>query len=136
MPQLELVSIVKNDLSACAIDSICVALPEREEAAPLRIAANPGAETSKSFLAIDKGWNVDIFGNGEGCSINISVEAIERVESLCLIDETGITLLPESALSDVALYSMEGRSTTSLLRRHTPHASHYPLGATYLESTR
>ena len=110
MPQLELVSIVKNDLSACAIDSICVALPEKEESAPLRIAANPGAETSKSFLAIDKGWNVDIFGNGEGCSINIGVEAIERVESLCLIDETGITLLPESALSDVALYSMEGET--------------------------
>ncbi len=110
MPMLELVSVVKNKLSACAIDSLCVALPEKEQGGQLRIAANPGAPTSKSYFAADKGWTIDILGDGSGCSINVGIESVGSTESLCLVDETGITLLPESAQADVALYTIEGET--------------------------
>lgn len=108
MPMLEMVSVIKNELSACAIDSICVTLPVKEHGGQLRIAANPGAMTSKSYFAADKGWTIDVFGSGSGCSINVGVEPIGIPESLCLVDETGIVLLSESEQADVALYSMEG----------------------------
>ena len=110
MPMLELVSVVKNNLSACAIDSLCVALPEKVQGGQLRIAANPGAPTSKSNFAADKGWTIDILGDGTGCSINVGIESVGSTESLCLVDKTGITLLPESAQAEVALYTIGGET--------------------------
>lgn len=108
MPQLELVSIIKNELSPCAIDSLFVALPQKDRCGQIRIASNPGASTSKSFLAEGKNWTVDVIGNGLGCSINIAVEEVLPADQLFEVNERGITLLAKSLSRDLELYSITG----------------------------
>lgn len=106
--QLEFVSIRHNDLSPCAIDSICIALPYAGLGVKLCIADNPGAATSKSFIAEEKNWIVDVIGDGTGCNINISVEEVQRAGDFFQIDKRGITLLAQSLSQDLMLYNMSG----------------------------
>jgi hypothetical protein len=79
-PLITYVSVYNNSLNACALDALYESLPAVTGTTSLVIYNNPGAPTSKTSIATDKGWTLasgSAAGNGTGC-IESSVETIRE----------------------------------------------------------
>lgn len=85
LSRLSQLVLIHNRLSPCGLDSIYQALPKAaQEGGSLKVKENPGSSTSTTSTAEEKGWTVDVQGNGKGCTE--SVEAIN--------DESYLFVLP------------------------------------------
>jgi hypothetical protein len=73
------ISIYNNLLDACAMDGFFTSLPTITNAGSITPYNNPGHLTSKTSIALDKGWSIynNQFGDGTGCTtaINSVIEA-------------------------------------------------------------
>ncbi len=85
----------------------------------LKIAGNPDVETAKTADAQQRGWTVDVQGDGSGCSAGI--KAMNEQEIVSTYRSTIEVMTPRA--SQVAVYDMAGRMVANITTSaHTPIA--------------
>lgn len=65
---LSTLSLNDNAMYACSLNNLFNSLATPTVQGKLQIGGNPGAATSTTTLAVQKNWNVDVTGDGTGCS--------------------------------------------------------------------
>lgn len=68
-PNVRTVSIYNNSFDACALNAFFRTLPAITNAGTITLYNNLGHHTSKTSIAVDKGWTIynNQFGDGTGC---------------------------------------------------------------------
>ena len=76
--KLDAVNVSNNSLDACELNKLYRTLPTvKHSTNRLVINGNPETTISYTKIATDKGWKVDVEGDGTGCENPTSIEAIE-----------------------------------------------------------
>ena len=93
-PSLKHVLLMKNELSACGLDSVFHKIPRREAAdnSKIFIDDNPGSQTCRDTLASHKNWSV-LTASGSSV-VNTEYACEEFFMSLDAVSETPIDIYP------------------------------------------
>lgn len=135
-----------TQFEACALNAVFDALPEKSGTLKIFIEGNPGATTSETSIAVNKGWVVDIEGDGSGCTNSVNDDLYESARfillkedvlsfvgnetgSMMVIDTTGKTILQADNVNSLNVsglakglylvkYNISGISkTTKIIKR-------------------
>lgn len=107
--KLNYLTVDQCALEPCEMNQLLEALPSITTG-EIKVVGNPKVTTAKTDIATQKGWSIDVSGDGSGCTN--SIDGIH--ESVCSITTTPETIevtTPQQA--HVVIYDMTGKAIAS-----------------------
>lgn len=132
------VMIEKNLMDATAINTLIDALPDvssveihennAEWAKQLNISEMPGTQDARKSDAEAKGWIVTATGDG-------AVESMEAASSAVRYDASSATLTATAEMSEITVYTSEGKLVARFVSTTTADLNHLPAGVYVAKAT-
>lgn len=129
--KLNYLSVDQCAIAPCDMNQLFEALPE-VTTGEIRIAGNPEVATAKTDIATQKGWQVDVTGDGSGCPN--SIESIdETTYRITTAPHTIEVTTPQQA--QVIIYDTTGHQVSSCVTEpHRATTIRHLVDATYIVS--
>lgn len=83
-----IVYLAKNRMDDCALNKLYKKLNSEDGPKKIEVVNNPGVVTSDTKIARDKGWEIDVEGDGTGCKGGENPDALEEISSTPLVVST------------------------------------------------
>lgn len=83
--KLSVIYLAKNEMDDCALNKLYQQLNSVQTRKKIEVVNNPGVVTSNTKIAKDKGWEIDVEGDGTGCPNGGSDIAVQEVSRPALV---------------------------------------------------